>query len=115
MRAAVHAAAEFFAATRLGGKRYDRDRGSLEDASGSDAWSRFYDLDLHDPSAPAVGQRARALFGDRPENHASSSYGLIFGSLASVSLERRQGYAQYGNAAQAILIRYASWRTQNPR
>lgn len=115
VREAVHAAADFFAATRLGGKRYNRDRGALEDASGSDAWSRFYDLGLYNPSAPAVGQRARALFGDRPDTHASSSYGLIFGSLASVSLERRQGYAQYGNAAQATLTRYASWRAQNPR
>lgn len=114
VRAAVHGAADFFTATRLSGKRYNRSRGALEDAGGSDAWSRFYDLGLYNPSASAVAQRARALFGDRPDTHRSSSHGLVFGSLVSVSLDRRTGYAQYGNAAQATMSRYATWRTQNP-
>ncbi len=115
MRAAVYDAAQFFEATRLSGKKYNRTTGTLDNDSGSDAWARFYDLGVYNPSASAVAQRARALFGDRPENHASGSYGLVFGSLASVSLERRKGYAQYGNTARAMLTRFASWRQRNPR
>lgn len=115
VRAAVHDAAAFFITTRLAGKRYNRTTGTLDNSSGNDAWARFYDLGAYDPGASDVARRARALFGDRPEPHDSSEYGLVFGSLVSVSMERRTGYAQYGNAPHSMLTRYETWRQRNPR
>jgi PelA/Pel-15E family pectate lyase len=114
-RAAVYDAVAFLKATQLNGKKYNRTSGTLDNDNSSNAWARFYDLGVYSPTASSVSQRAKALFGDRPENHGSNAYGLVFGSIASVSLERRKGYAQYNNAGQSTISRFTAWSARNPR
>lgn len=114
-RRAVYDAVAFLEATRIEGKRYNRSTGTLDAADGGAAWARFYDLDTYDPPASRVEARACALFGDRPATHDSHAYGLVFGSLAPVSAERRRGYAQYNDAGVATIAKFRVWSVANPR
>lgn len=114
-RRAVHDAAAFLEATRIEGKRYNRSTGTLDADDRGAAWARFYDLGTYDPTASRVEARACALFGDRPATNGSRAYGLVFGSLAPVSAERRRGYAQYNDAGVATIARFRRWRAANPR
>jgi len=114
-REAVYAAADFFKATQINGKAWSS--GVLVSDSSKNAWSRYYDLSVYNPSATTLAARGRMLFGDFADRHgsAASVYGLIFGSTASVSAERLTGYAQYNTTAQATLSTFATWSTKNAR
>ncbi|TYL43958.1 pectate lyase [Dickeya sp. ws52] len=113
MRRAVYAAADFFTATRISGQSWSN--GKLSSSPNGVLWARFYDLDAYTPSASSVAKRSQTLFGDRPDTHATSAYGLVFSSIASVSTERLTGYAQYNSSPQSVLTTFATWSKSNPR
>lgn len=113
MRNAVHGGVQFLQASRIAGKAWSK--GVLSDKASSSIWSRFYDLGLYNPGASTLDGRVKPLFGDRPDAHDSTSYGLIFSSVAAVSAERRKGYAQYNTAPVAVLKTYEAWSKRFPR
>jgi PelA/Pel-15E family pectate lyase len=112
VRKAVHGGVRFLQASRIAGKAWSK--GTLSDKTSSSIWSRFYDLSIYKPDASAFTARVQPLFGDRPEVHQSTSYGLVFSSVASVSEERRMGYAQYNTAPIAVLKTYEAWSKRFP-
>ncbi len=107
VRKAVRGGVKFLMASRIAGKAWSK--GALSDKASSSIWSRFYDLGVYKPDASAFTSRVQPLFGDRPEAHDSTSYGLVFSSVTSVSEERRKGYAQYNTAPIAVLKAYEAW------
>ncbi|SLM62554.1 MULTISPECIES: pectate lyase [Dickeya] len=113
VRRAVYAAADFFNATQIKGQSWSN--GKLSSAPNGVLWARFYDLSAYTPDASNVAKRAQVLFGDRPEPHDSSAFGLVFSSITSVSTERLTGYAQYNSTGQNVLNTFATWSQSNPR
>ncbi|WP_081943060.1 pectate lyase [Dickeya fangzhongdai] len=113
LRRSLYAAADFFTATRITGQSWSN--GKLSSSPNGVLWARYYDLASYTPGASRVEKRAQTLFGDFPKTHDSSAYGLVFGSVASVSTERLTGYAQYVSSPQRVLTTFAVWSKSNAR
>jgi PelA/Pel-15E family pectate lyase len=95
---AVRAAASWFDAAKIVGKKVNnvttaegRDRVVVDDPS-STIWARFYDMDKY-PGTP--------MFCGRD--------GVKKKSLAEIEIERRRGYAWYGNWGENVAKEYAAW------
>ena len=112
MRAAIRDGVAFVQATRMPGWRWEA--GRLVPASDGALWARFYALDRYAPGAAELDARATALFGDRPEPHRSAAYGLVFATVASVSEERRRGYAQYNRMGDDVIEAWRAWLKVGP-
>jgi PelA/Pel-15E family pectate lyase len=68
----------------------------LQPAAGAGPiWARYYSLTTEQP-----------IFGDRDKS--------IHDNVAEISLERRNGYSWYNNAAARALRAYEHWRAANP-
>lgn len=100
---AIAAAVKWFDTYKIVGFRFDRPKNpkanvkaaALIQDSTAIAWARFYDLDQNTP-----------IFGDRDNT--------IKAKLEELSLERRNGYAWYGNWAQKLIEKeYPKWLTTN--
>ena len=97
---AITHAVNWFEQTKIVGYRFDklpdvRDKGLIKDDS-SVIWARFYDFDTNKP-----------IFGDRDNS--------IKSSVTEISVERRYGYAWYGNfAAKLLASEYPKWQKANP-
>ena len=100
---AITAAVKWFDTYKIVGFRFDRPKNpkanvkaaALIEDSTAIAWARFYDLDQNTP-----------IFGDRDN--------AIKTKLEELSLERRNGYAWYGNWAQKLIEKeYPKWLTTN--
>ncbi len=99
VKSAISNAVEWFEKTKIVGYRFDKlpdvkDRGLIKDEN-SIIWARFYDFDTNKP-----------IFGDRDNS--------IKNSVTEISIERRYGYAWYGNfAAKLLASEYPKWRKVN--
>ena len=97
--AAVDAAAVWFEKTKISGMAYQRDndgsRRLVSVAGGGPLWARYYEIGTNRP-----------IFGDRDRT--------IHDTLADISLERRRGYAWYGDWAKQALEQYAVWSKAHP-
>ena len=93
----VHAAADWYDATKITGKVWVRGDADLkDDPNAPPMWSRFYELGTNKP-----------IFGDRD--------GAIHYEVGKVSKERREGYAWYATSPNKILKHYAKWAKKYPR
>lgn len=93
----VHAAADWYDATKITGKVWVRGDADLkDDPNAPPMWSRFYELGTNKP-----------IFGDRD--------GAIHYEVGKVSKERREGYAWYATSPNKILKHYAKWAKKFPR
>lgn len=93
----VHAAADWYDATKITGKVWVRGDADLkDDPNAPPMWSRFYELGSNKP-----------IFGDRD--------GAIHYEVGKVSKERREGYAWYATSPNKILKHYAKWAKKYPR
>ena len=94
---AVTAAATWFEAHKIMGYIFTGGRNTpggrhLEAKEGAGPiWSRYYALDTQKP-----------IFGDRDKS--------IHDDVMDISLERRNGYAWYGNGPAKALAEYATWK-----
>ncbi len=99
IKSAISNAIEWFEKTKITGYRFDklpdvRDKGLIKDEN-SIIWARFYDFDTNKP-----------IFGDRDNS--------IKSSVTEISVERRYGYAWYGNfAAKLLASEYPKWVKAN--
>ncbi|MGF1925289.1 MAG: pectate lyase, partial [Bacteroidia bacterium] len=100
VKQAITNAVEWFEKTKIVGYRFDklpdvRDKGLIKDEN-SIIWARFYDFDTNKP-----------IFGDRDNS--------IKSNVTEISMERRYGYAWYGNfAAKLLASEYPKWQKANP-
>lgn len=98
--AAAHAAAAWFAQTKIENKAYSFVRGQgrrLVDAPGrGPLWARDYEIGTNRP-----------LFGDRDRS--------IHDDVNEISLERRNGYAWYHASPERVLELYARWSQAHPQ
>lgn len=99
VKKAIHAAAAWFEAAKISGKRVDtvstpegRNRVVVDDPA-STIWARFYSFDRY-PGKP--------IFSGRD--------GVIKETLAEIERERRSGYAWYGNWGENVAKQYAAWK-----
>jgi PelA/Pel-15E family pectate lyase len=94
VKAAVHAAAKWFADNAIRGYSYVP-RGELTpDASAGPLWARFYELGTNRP-----------IFSDRD--------GVVRYNLSEIGEERRRGYLWYTDEPASTLRRYERWRQSN--
>jgi len=97
VKTAVAAAVKWFDTYKIAGYRFDRNKNvsALVADKESMTWARFYDLEKNTP-----------IFGDRDNT--------IKTKLEELSVERRNGYAWYGNWGQKIIEKeYPKWLTAN--
>ncbi|RZK42592.1 MAG: pectate lyase [Pedobacter sp.] len=100
VRSAISHAITWFENSKIVGYRFDKlpdvkDKGLIKDDN-SIIWARFYDFATNKP-----------IFGDRDHS--------IKNDVAEISLERRMGYAWYGNFASKLLTsEYPKWQKVNP-
>src|SRR5205085_978918 len=104
VKQAIVAAAEWLESAKLTGIRIvdkrdettgKKDRVVVEDKTASPLWARFYVIETNKP-----------LFCDRD--------GVPKATLAEIGIERRGGYAWYGNWAQKLLEQeYPAWRKKH--
>ncbi|RNL49743.1 pectate lyase [Pedobacter jejuensis] len=97
IRSSVAGAIKWFSDYKIVGYRFDREKtgsGLIADSK-SVVWARFYDLEKNIP-----------IFGDRDNT--------IKFKLEDLSLERRNGYAWYGNWGQKLIDKeYPKWLAAN--
>ena len=96
---AVHAAADWFAKTRIEHVSYRRGDGAprlLQDDSAGPLWSRYYEIGTDRP-----------IFGDRDKT--------IHDKVEEISLERRRGYGWYRDSGSRALEIYEAWAKKHPR
>ena len=97
--AAVHAAATWFAKTKIEGKAFrvvGTDSRELVDAPGSGPiWSRYYEVGTDRP-----------IFGDRDKS--------IHDDVNEISRERRKGYGWFKDTPKRVLEHYAKWAKLHP-
>jgi PelA/Pel-15E family pectate lyase len=97
---AVHAAAAWFAETKIENRVYEFARGQgrrLLDAPGrGPLWARDYEIGTNRP-----------LFGDRDRS--------IHDDVNEISPERRNGYAWYHDTPKRVLELYATWSRAHPQ
>lgn len=98
IKKSISAAVKWFDTYKISGYRFERQKGKIAALVADDtsmAWARFYDLEKNTP-----------IFGDRDNT--------IKLKLEELSLERRNGYAWYGNWGQQIIEKeYPKWLTTN--
>lgn len=91
---AVESGVAWYKASALKGVRIDRaangDRVVVSDPKAKPIWARFYEIPTNRP-----------IFAGRD--------GIVRYSLAPVELERRAGYAWYGDWGDAVIARYQNW------
>jgi PelA/Pel-15E family pectate lyase len=97
VKGAVDAGAAWFVAHEVMGYTWTGGRGTeggrhltAVDGAGP-LWARYYSLTTGKP-----------IFGDRDKT--------IHDDVSEISLERRNGYAWYGDGARRVLEEYAAWR-----
>jgi Pectic acid lyase len=97
----VDAAAAWFEAHKImgygrsGGRGTPGGRTFVPVAGAGPLWARYYSLTTGKP-----------IFGDRDKT--------IHDNVMELSLERRNGYAWYGEGPKRVLAHYAEWKTQHP-
>lgn len=98
IKTAITNAMKWFDTNKISDVKFERGKGivaGLKDEKGALAWARFYDIDSNQP-----------IFGDRDNT--------IKTKFEDVSLERRNGYAWYGNWAEKLLEKdYPKWLQTN--
>ena len=95
IRACIEAGVAWFAESKIEGFRYERQEGRMvRDSDAGPLWARFYDL-----------RTGRPIFADRD--------GVKVFELTEVGMERRLGYAWYGNWGLAVERDYLEWRLRN--
>ncbi|WP_269714717.1 pectate lyase [Caulobacter sp. NIBR2454] len=91
---AVESAVAWYKASALKGVRIDRpangDRVVVADPKAKPIWARYYEIPTNRP-----------IFAGRD--------GIVRYTLAPVELERRAGYAWYGDWGDAVIERYQTW------
>lgn len=93
----VHAAVDWYEATKITGKVWVRGDADLtDDANAPPLWARFYELGTNKP-----------IFGDRDDS--------IHYEVGKVSKERREGYAWFATSPNKVLKNYAKWAKKHPR
>lgn len=94
---AVHSAIDWYKATQINGKTWQRGNTALtDDANAQPLWARFYELGTNRP-----------IFGDRD--------GSIHYSLSGISKERLEGYTWYSTSPNHLLRNYPKWAAKHPR
>lgn len=91
----VHAAADWFARTRIAGYRYEQQPGLIADASAPPLWARMSEIETNRP-----------FFSNR-DGVKQYTYDAL--------TDRRTGYGWYADSPNSTLRRYAKWAESHPR
>ena len=96
---AVHAAAAWFAKTKIEGKAFKNTgpegRLLVDQPGGGPLWSRYYGIETDKP-----------IFGDRDRS--------IHDDVNEISRERRQGYGWFNDTGKRVLTQHAEWSRSHP-